>query len=86
MAGRPFTVEMAWANYRRFRNESNVVFLDEPSNLERHLEQWSLDIGLGGRHCPDNYLASFAYLSGARFITFDKGFSRYDGLNWLLLT
>jgi toxin-antitoxin system PIN domain toxin len=71
--------------YAKLLQDGRVRFQSEPENLERlWLEQASIDT-----KSPliwiDAYLASFARLLGMRLVTFDRGFSRYEGLDLLLL-
>jgi toxin-antitoxin system PIN domain toxin len=40
------------------------------------------DTGIQGKLVPDAYLAATAIANGARLATADRGFSRYEGLNW----
>ncbi len=43
----------------------------------------SLD--LQGNHIPDAYHAALAIESGCRFVTADRGFGRFPGLDWRLI-
>jgi toxin-antitoxin system PIN domain toxin len=63
-----------------------VSFLAEPAGLE---EQWWTFSELG-RTSPnlwtDAYLAAFTKCAGLRFVTFDRGFTRFPDLDILLLS
>jgi toxin-antitoxin system PIN domain toxin len=69
--------------YREVRRDSRVVWLDEPAGLE---EKWFSFANLSTaspKVWMDAYLAAFAVLSGARLVTFDRGFRVYRGLDWV---
>lgn len=40
---------------------------------------------LPARHCTDAYLAALAIANGWRLVSFDRGFKRFAGLEWLQL-
>jgi predicted nucleic acid-binding protein len=42
-------------------------------------------LNLNGNDCTDAMLAATALDRGLRLVTFDKGFQRFPGLQWLLL-
>ena len=75
----------AVAIYRKFLQDHRVRFQAEPEGIET---LWLQDAGLETKSpliWMDAYLAAFARLLGMRFVTFDRGFSRYQGLVLLLL-
>ena len=75
----------AWAKFAEFLGLPEIQFLAEPHGLN---EQWGHFAAIG-RLSPnlwtDAYLAAFAKCAGLRLVTFDKGFSRFAGLDWLIL-
>lgn len=74
------TVALAFAN--QIRHRPNCVLI-RPS--PRH---WSIFVDLlaganvKGNLVPDAYLAALAIDSGSEWITTDRDFSRFPGLNW----
>jgi toxin-antitoxin system PIN domain toxin len=73
-------VAMAFAN--QIRQRPNCVLI---SPSPRH---WSIftrlcaEAGVKGNLVPDAYLAALAIDSGSEWITTDRDFSRFSGLNW----
>ncbi|MGE0542045.1 MAG: TA system VapC family ribonuclease toxin [Dehalococcoidia bacterium] len=79
------TGDAAWRTYRRWRALPSVVFLPDPADVETHLEHISRLVELTPRLWTDAYLAAFTLAGGLRFVTFDHDFTRFDGLDLLLL-
>jgi toxin-antitoxin system PIN domain toxin len=75
----------AWAKTSDFMRLPEVELLDEPLGVEDPWERFAT----AGRTSPnlwtDAYLAAFAVQAGLRLVSFDKGFSRFDGLSTLTL-
>ena len=75
----------AWKKCLEFLALPEVRFLPEPAGLDG---PWGKYCDLG-RTSPnlwtDAYLASFGRCAGLRLVTFDHGFSRFGGLDVLLL-
>jgi toxin-antitoxin system PIN domain toxin len=75
----------AWAKTADFMRLPEVELFDEPFGLE---EAWERFATLG-KSSPnlwtDAYLAAFSERGGLRLVSFDKGFSRFDGLDALTL-
>ena len=72
--------------YRTLRADPRVGFLTaEPPNLEK---QW-MEYAQGGqpspKHWMDAYLAAWACEMKMPFVTYDRGFTAFSGLNLLLL-
>jgi hypothetical protein len=73
-------VAMAFAN--QIRQRPNCVLI---SPSPRH---WSIftrlcaEVDVKGNLVPDAYLAALAIDSGSEWITTDRDFSRFPGLNW----
>jgi uncharacterized protein len=84
---RPYTLSNAKATstYRALVKDVRFEFAAEPPGLE---ENW-LSSGSVSRTSPklwmDAYLASFAELTGMRFVTFDKAFRQFTKLDLLVL-
>jgi toxin-antitoxin system PIN domain toxin len=75
----------AWVKALEFLALPEVKLLSEPYGLA---ELWGR-LSNTGRVSPnlwtDAYLAAFAKCAGLRLVTFDKGFSRFAGLDCLVL-
>ena len=75
----------AWKKLQEFLALPEVRALAEPAGLEECLG----DFCNLGRTSPnlwtDAYLAAFAKCAGLRLVTFDHGFSRFKGLELLIL-
>lgn len=85
MSGQPLTVPQAWQAYGSFRRLPEVVLAAEPEGCEILLEHWAMGRSPAPSHWTDAYLAAFAKAGGFRFVTFDKGFSRFADLDLLRL-
>jgi len=75
----------AWQALRTWLSVSGVGFLSEPPGVDEVLARWAGDLDLRGGHWTDAYLAALALASGSRLVTFDAGFTRYPGVDLLLL-
>ena len=85
MGGRTLSPAAAWKKCAEFMALPEVKLIAEPPGLDEQL----------GRYCnlgrtspnlwTDAYLASFAGSAALRLVTFDQGFSRFAGLNYLIL-
>ena len=85
MDGQPLTVPQAWQAYDAIRRLPEVLLADEPEDCESWLESWALGDRPAFRQWTDAYLAAFARAGGFRFVTFDEGFNRFEGLDLLHL-
>src|SRR5262249_42295261 len=75
----------AWAKSAEFLALPEVQLLAEPHGLD---ETWPLFCsaeGFSPKLWTDAYLAAFAKCAGLRFVSFDKGFSRFENLDCLIL-
>ncbi len=85
MGDQVLTPAEAWRKYQELIQLSEVRFLNETAHLEEQLGLFCDQ----GRTSPnlwtDAYLAAFAQCHGLRLVTFDQGFSRFKGLDLLLL-
>ena len=86
MAGRPFTPSEAWLLYRGFRKQDGVILLEEPSNYEVRMAAWSDQKDFSSQRWTDCALASWAYETKSRMVSFDSGFSRFERLTFLHLS
>ena len=79
------TPEEAWDIYNAYLRTSRVEFLAEPVTLEKQLRRYTSRDGFHVRDWTDAWLASFAVTAGCRIVSFDAGFSQYEGLEFLQL-
>ena len=79
------TVPQAWQAYRAFRRLPEVVLAAEPEDCESILEGWASEDRFPPGMWTDAYLAAFAVAGGWRLVSFDKGFTRFAGLDFLRL-
>jgi toxin-antitoxin system PIN domain toxin len=79
------TPTLAWRKRGEFLALPEVRLLSEPARLDEHLDKFCAL----GRTSPnlwtDAYLAAFAVSARLRLVTFDRGFSRFSGLDLLVL-
>jgi len=85
MKEKPLTVPQAWQAYRAFRQLPEVLLAGEPEGCDTWLEHWALGKRPAPRQWTDAYLAAFARAAGMRFVSFDGGFTHFDGLDLLHL-
>jgi toxin-antitoxin system PIN domain toxin len=75
----------AWVKAAEFLALPEVQLLSEPHGLEETWETFSQTGRLSPNLWTDAYLAAFAKCAGLRLVTFDKGFSRFENLDCLVL-
>jgi uncharacterized protein len=86
MGKQTVTPAAAWKWYARFLALPEVKLMAEPAGLDEQLKRFC-DFGRTSPNLwTDAYLAAFAVCAGARLVTFDRGFSRFSGLDVLVLT
>jgi toxin-antitoxin system PIN domain toxin len=76
----------AWTNYEKLLGDPRVIFLAEPPNLDSSFRNFAHASFPSHALWTDAYLAAFALESKARLVTFDQGFSRFAGLDLLVLS
>ena len=85
MGDQALSPSAAWKKCQQFLALPEVECLAEPAGLDERLE----DFCNLGRTSPnfwtDAYLAAFAECAGLRLVTFDQGFARFRGLEYLIL-
>ena len=84
--GEDFSVARSWEAYDAFRALPEVGLLDEPGECEELLAEWARSGRFTKRHWTDAYLAAFAVSGGLRLVSFDAGFARFPGLQFLHLS
>jgi hypothetical protein len=89
MQGNPFTVAEAWSAYQAFRALPEVIWIgeyeDTAARADEHLASWAVTKGFLPLHWTDGHLASLAWATRCRLVSFDAGFRHYDGLAFLKL-
>ncbi len=80
------TQSAAWREYERLLARDEVVFLAEPNGLEIRWRDYTQQRTPASRLWTDAYLAAFAQGHGLQVVTFDRGFTRYEGTDVLVLT
>ncbi|MBI3409086.1 MAG: PIN domain-containing protein [Planctomycetes bacterium] len=82
----PLTNQAAWSVYEGFRANERVVFADEPRGLELVWGKLARTPKASPKLWMDAYLAAFAISGGHEFVTTDSGFTRFKGLEVLVLS
>jgi len=75
----------AWNTFTQLANDTRVIFLSEPPAIEAGFRSYSEADSPSHERWTDAYLAAFAVGISAQLVTFDKGFSRFVGLDLHLL-
>jgi len=85
MGEQVLTPSGAWKKRTQFLALPEVQRLVEPSGLDEQLATFC-DLGRTSPNLwTDAYLAAFAQCVGLRLATFDRGFTRFSGLDLLIL-
>ena len=85
MGGKPLTAAEAWSTYRAFRQLDEVFLATGEDGCEDVLGWWVMGSTVIPRLWTDAYLGALAKASGWRLVSFDGDFTRFDGLELLLL-
>jgi uncharacterized protein len=76
----------AWDIFQRLHDENQSRFFAEPDGLEETWRNLCKNYAeMSGNNWTDAYLAAFAICVGLQFVTFDRGFRRFRGLNCRVL-
>lgn len=83
-----YSNEEAWQAYELIQRDRRVGFAQEPAGIEAVWKRLSCRNTQSPNLWTDAYLAAFAIAAGYRFVTFDRGFRRFeaDGLDLELLS
>jgi uncharacterized protein len=79
------TNEEAIGKYLTLRSDSRVAFAEEPEGTEEQLLRYADHAEPSPKRWMDAYLAAFAKAGKMRFVSFDRGFRGYKGLDFQLL-
>jgi toxin-antitoxin system PIN domain toxin len=75
----------AWKKCAEFLALPEVELIAEPAGLDAQLGKFC-DLGRSSPNLwTDAYLAAFAACAGLRLVSFDQGFSKFAGLDLLIL-
>ena len=82
----PLTNRQAWNLYETLLTDDRIdTQFREPPGLERLWKQFALRDTSSPKLWIDAYLAAFALAGGYRFVTIDKAFAQFEGLDPVLL-
>jgi uncharacterized protein len=85
MGTQTLTPAAAWRKCAQFLALPEVGLIPEPAGLDEQLARLC-DLGRTSPNLwTDAYLAAFARCAGLRLVSFDQGFSKFAGLDLLLL-
>jgi hypothetical protein len=85
MGRQTLTPAAAWKKCAEFLALPEVKLIAEPAGLDEQLEKFC-DLGRTSPNLwTDAYLAAFASCAGLRLVSFDKGLSKFGGLDLLIL-
>jgi len=79
------TPEQAWDIYDIILRDTRFEFTTEPEGLEPFFRLYSSAGQVSPKLWQDAYLAGFARAAKLRLVTFDRGFSKFKGLQLTLL-
>lgn len=85
MKGNVRTMEQAWGVYDGLMSDTRFRFVWEPEGMENLWRNLCPASIVAPQKWTDAYLAAFAIASGMQFVTFDRGFRDFRGLNLKLL-
>jgi uncharacterized protein len=75
----------AWKKSEEFLALPEVELVSEPHGLDATWKAYAEMGRWSAGHWTDAYLAAFSKCGGLRLVTFDKGFSRFEALDCLIL-
>jgi toxin-antitoxin system PIN domain toxin len=85
LASEALTVQEAWQQYQSLRALQEVIYASETTAADSFLKQWIDKAAFTPRMWTDAQLAALTKAYEFRFVTFDRDFRRFPGLNVLLL-
>lgn len=75
----------AWSVYESLLAERRVTWIDEPAGIESYWQRFAESSKASPKLWMDAYLAAFAIAGEHRFVTTDKAFRQFKGLDLILL-
>ncbi len=80
--GEPTTTTEAWGYVDRLLDAPAAMLLRPSERHGTHFRRLANDIDARGPDIADAYLAAYAVDNNATFISADRGFARFQRLNW----
>jgi uncharacterized protein len=80
------TLTEAWQTYDSYLNDPRIGLASEPAGIESHWRNFSQGSTFSPKVWNDAYLAAFSVSGNYELVTFDKGYTRYPGLTYTLLS
>ena len=68
-----------------FEADERVVLLHEPDGIDATLKTLAAGCATTPNLWTDAYLAAFAIVAELKLVSFDRGFAKFSGLDFLLL-
>jgi len=75
-----------WRGWDQLMQDDRFVLVPEPARLEQNWRELTTNFPVGQCAETDTYLAAFALAREDTFVTFDRGFERFEGLSVEILT
>ena len=82
MGAEALTLPQAWSVYAQLLASGRFTFALEPPRLDATWAAFCHPFGRAPKVVMDAYLAAFAVAGGYRFVTLDKAFGQFKGLDW----
>lgn len=79
------TPAQAWHDYDQLLRQQPVAFLAEPEGLDRRIRSHTVGHQPSASLWTDSYLAAFAQEASVTLATFDRGFRRFEGLDFMII-
>jgi uncharacterized protein len=76
----------AWEAVEVMESDERMVLVQEPDGLDATLKRFVSGRSATPNLWSDAYLAAFAKVAGLRLVSFDRGFTKFRDLDFLLLS
>lgn len=80
----PMTNTAAWTVYEGIRMDERIGFAEEPGSIESRWKKYAGGKSASPKLWMDAYLAAFAMAGGLEFLTSDKAFKQFEGLQTII--
>ena len=74
-----------WKHWAYCKSDERIVLLHEPDQIDVTLERLVAPCATTPNLWTDAYLAAFAIIAGLKLVSFDCGFAKFPGLDFLRL-
>lgn len=81
----PLSNDAAWQAYSTVSGDDRIALVEEPVGLEVRWHEFASKRTASPKLWMDAYLAAFAQCGGYRFVTSDKAFRQFRGLDLVVL-